>query len=231
MIIAIIPARSGSKRIKNKNIKSFCGLPVISYSIKEALKSKIFDKIVVSTDSSKIAKIAKKYGAEVPYLRSKKLSKNTVGIPDVMKDAVNYYENNNIIIDYACLIYAASPLIKYTDLKKGFNKIKSNKFDFVISISKFVSPIHRSLYIDNKNLIRPLNKKNTYLHSQNFNEFYYDNAQFTFGKKNAWIKNKHTFLVKSSFVKIPSYRSQDIDTLEDWKRSELLYKINKYEKI
>ncbi len=226
MKIAIIPARSGSKRIKNKNIKLFYGQPIISWSILEALKSKIFDKVIVSTDSPKIANIAEKYGAEIPFLRKKKLAKNSIGIPDVMKDAVNFYESRNIKIDYACLIYAASPLISYLDLKKGFKLIKTNKYDFVISVSKFLSPISRSLYVE-KDLIKPTKKKNTYSHSQNLNEYYHDNAQFTFGKKNSWIKNKHTFLVKSSFVKIPSYRSQDIDTLEDWKRSEFLFKMNK----
>ena len=226
MKIAIIPARSGSKRIKNKNIKLFNGHPIISWSIKEAIKSKIFDKVIVSTDSTKIAKISLKYGAEIPFLRKKSLSKDNISIPDVMKDAVNFYENNKINIDYACLIYAASPLINSADLKKGFKLIKSNKYDFVISVSKFLSPINRSLLID-KDLIKPTNKKNTYLHSQGFNEVYHDNAQFTFGKKNAWVKNKHTFLAKSSYVKIPSYRSQDIDTIEDWKRSEILFKINK----
>ena len=225
MKIAIIPARSGSKRIKNKNIKLFNRKPIISWSILEAAKSKIFDKIIVSTDSSKIANIAERYGAEIPFLRKKSLANNNIGIPEVMKDAVNFYENKNMKIDYACLIYAASPLLNYKDLKKGFKLIKTNKYDFVISVSKFLSPIHRSLYIK-KDLIKPVDKKNTYLHSQNFNEHYYDNAQFTFGKKDAWIKNKHTFLVKSSYVKIPSYRSQDIDTIEDWKRSEYLYKLN-----
>jgi len=226
MNIAIIPARSGSKRIKNKNIKLFNGKPIIAWSIMEAKKSKIFDKVVVSTDSKRIAKIACQYGAETPFLRKKSLSGNKVNLPDVIKDALSFYLNKNIKIKYGCLIYATAPLIDSNDLIKGYKLIKKKSYDFVISVTKFEAPIDKSLII-NGDLIKPLNKKNALKHTQKLNEVYYDNAQFTFGKINSWMSSKHTFLAKSSYVKIPSSRSQDIDNLEDWKRAEIIYKINK----
>ncbi len=230
MNIAIIPARSGSKRIKNKNIKKFHGKPIIAWSILEALKAKVFDKVVVSTDSEKIAKIARNYGAVTPYLRSKKLSNDKTNLPVVVEDCIKYFLNKNIKINYACLIYATSPLIDKKDIIKGSNLIKKNKYDFVISVSKFESSVQRAVFLKN-NIIYPQNKKYILTKSQKLKEMYYDNGQFTFGTTKAWLSKKHTFFCKSSIVEIPSIRSQDIDNIDDWKKAEILFKLNKKNKI
>ena len=227
MKIAIIPARSGSKRIKNKNIKLFNGKPIIAWTIKTALKAKIFDKIIVSTDSKKIAKIAKSFGAEVPFLRSKNISDDKTNVGDVIKDAIIFFKNKKIKINYVCLLYATAPLLEKKDLIKGCKLIeKSKKLDFVLSISRFNSPYHRALKIVNNRIV-PNNKKNVNKRSQDLEDLYYDNAQFTFGKTNSWINKKHSFFAKTAYVEIPSFRTQDIDTIEDWKRAEIIFKLLK----
>ena len=224
--ICLIPARAGSKRIKNKNIKKFHGKPIIAWSILEALKAKVFDKVIVSTDSEKIATIARNYGAVTPYLRSKKLSNDKTNLPVVVEDCIQYFLNKNIKINYACLIYATSPLIDKKDIIKGSNLIKKNKYDFVISVSKFESSVQRAVFLKN-NIIYPQNKKYILTKSQKLKEMYYDNGQFTFGTTKAWLSKKHTFFCKSSIVEIPSIRSQDIDNIDDWKKAEILFKLNK----
>lgn len=225
MNIAIIPARAGSKRIKKKNIKVFHGKPIIAWSIQEALKSKLFNKVIVSTDSKKIANISKKYGAEVPYLRGKSLSNNKANINDVIIDVLKYFKDKKIKINYACLIYATAPFLKKKDLIKGFKTIKKNKnLDYVMSVSKFKSNIYRSLKIKNGKIF-PLFKKYISTRTQDLKDLYFDNAQFTFGKASSWIKKKHAYLSKTTYVYIPAHRVQDIDTVEDWKRAQILFKI------
>ncbi len=227
MNIAIIPARAGSKRIKNKNIKLFNGKPIIAWTIQNALKSKLFDKVVVSTDSKKIAKIAKSYGAEIPFLRSKKISDDKTNIGEVIKDTLAFLSNQKIKINYACLLYATAPLMNKNDLIKGYNLIKNNKkLDFVLSISKFNAPYHRALKIKDKKII-PYIKKNVNKRSQDLEDLYYDNAQFTFGKFTSWIKTKHSFFSKTGYIEIPSFRTQDIDNIDDWKRAEIIFKLLK----
>ena len=230
MNIAIIPARSGSKRIKNKNIKKFHGKPIIAWSILEALKAKVFDKVIVSTDSEKIAKIARNYGAVTPFLRSKKLSNDKTNLPVVVEDCIKYFLNKNIKINYACLIYATSPLIDKKDIIKGSNLIKKNKYDFVISVSKFESSVQRAVFLKN-NIIYPQNKKYILTKSQKLKEMYYDNGQFTFGTTKAWLSKKHTFFCKSSIVEIPSMRSQDIDNIDDWKKAEIIFRLLKKKEV
>jgi|TARA_B100001093_G_scaffold518595_1_gene604023 N-acylneuraminate cytidylyltransferase len=230
MNIAIIPARAESKRIKKKNIKIFHGKPIIVWSIQEALKSKLFSKVIVSTDSKKIANLSKKYGAEVPYLRSKSLSNSTANINDVIFDVLKYYKDKKIFFNYASLIYATAPFLKSQDLKKGFNILKKNKkLDYVLSISKFKSAYYRSLKIRG-NKIKPVFKKYIFSRSQLIKDFYFDNAQFTIGRSKSWLKKKHSYISNTSYVYIPSHRSQDIDTIEDWKRSEILFKLLKKKK-
>ena len=134
------------------------------------------------------------------------------------------------MINYACLIYATAPFLKSQDLRKGFRIIKKNKkLDYVLSISKFKSAYYRSLKI-NGNKIKPIFKKYVFSRSQIIKDFYFDNAQFTIGKSESWLKKKHAYISNTSYVYIPSYRSQDIDTIEDWKNSEILFQLLKKKK-
>ena len=126
MNIAIIPARGGSKRIHKKNIKLFCGKPIISYSIEKAILCGVFDKVIVSTDDDEIAETAQKFGAEVPFIRSKDLSDDFTNTHIVIGNAVNFLLNQNLKIDYVCCIYPTAPLILESDLIKGLEQIKKN---------------------------------------------------------------------------------------------------------
>ena len=149
-IICIIPARSGSKRIKNKNIVKFNGKPLISYPIQTAKKSKLFRRIIVSTDSVKIKKIALKYGAEVPYLRSKKLSNDYTGTNDVLKDVIKKLKLQNF--KYVFCIYPTAPLINSRDLKIAFKKMKNKNFSQIVATNKFNFNPLRSFKINKDNI-------------------------------------------------------------------------------
>ena len=184
MNIAIIPARSQSKRIKNKNVKKFMGKPIMAWSIEAAKKSKIFDEIIVSTDSKKISNIAIKYGAKIPFLRSSKLSNDKSNLIEVMSDVAKFYLKKKIKIKYICLIYATSPLLKVNNLIKGYKKIKKNKkLDYVLSASKINGSYFRSFKMLNGR-IYPLFRKNVFKRSQDITDLYYESAQFIFGKAN-----------------------------------------------
>ena len=135
--IAVIPARGGSKRIKNKNIKNFCGKPIIAYSIQAAKKSKLFSRIIVSTDSNRIAKIAKKYGAEVPFTRPKKLSDDYTGTVEVMAHAVNLIKKSDPNILGACCIYPTAPFIQANDLLAAWKIFKSGKWKSVFTATSY----------------------------------------------------------------------------------------------
>ena len=144
MNVAVIPARGGSKRIPHKNIKEFCGKPIIAYSIETAITSKLFDKVIVSTDDKEIAETAKYYGAEVPFVRLASLSDDYTSIGDVMAHAVEWLQQNVEEISAVCLIYATAPLIQKDDLIKAYEIFKTNKWNSVFSGTKFSYPIQRA---------------------------------------------------------------------------------------
>ncbi len=224
MNLAIIPARSGSKRIINKNIKIFEGKPIVCYSISTAKSSGIFDKIIVSTDSVKIASISKKYGADVPFLRSKKLSKDKIGIIEVISQALKKLKIKPNSSTKVCCIYPTAPMLKKEFLKKGYKKLTKN-YDYVLSVRKEDSRILRGFYGDKKRII-PINKKIKNTRSQNLENIYVDSGQFCWGFARSWLSNKGCHELKSTFVDIPDKYVQDIDTIEDWKKA-----IKKFKKL
>ena len=149
-IIAIIPARKGSKRIPNKNIKFFFGKPIIAHTIINLKKTKIFDQIIVSTDSKKIANIAKKYGAKVPFLRPLNLAGDKAGTTEVIAHAVSWLTNNGYRIKNVCCIYPTSVLIQKDDLKLGLKFLKLKKWDYIFSAAAYEHPIFRSFKQNSK---------------------------------------------------------------------------------
>lgn len=221
--IAIIPARGGSKRIPRKNIKNFCGKPMIAYSIEAAINSGCFEQVIVSTDDSEIADIAKQYGAEVPYLRSAKLSDDYATTADVMADAVSRLNNDEI--EFICCIYATAPLLLSDDLIKGFSLLKDNEdADYTFSITEFAFPIQRALKLNNKAQISMFYPEYMSTRSQDLEEGWHDAGQFYWGTRNAWRDKKKIFGENSRGVKLPRIRVQDIDTFQDWEVAEFLYK-------
>ncbi len=221
--ICIIPARGGSKRIPKKNIKEFGGQPIIKYSIDIAKKSQMFDYILVSTDDFEIAKLSKDMGVEVPFIRPKNISDDVSGIKDVVCHAIQYLEEKEKKINKICCLLATAPLVEINDLKLGeilLDKVEKDKFTF--AATKFNFPIQRSFTIRN-HLAFPFDKYSTNMRSQDLEEHYHDAGQFYWGQKDAWF-SKNNFFEYSMPIILPSWRVQDLDTMEDWRRAELIYK-------
>jgi len=222
MNLAIIPARIGSKRIKNKNIKNFEGKPIIYYSILAAKLSGVFDKIIVSTDSLKIASISKKYGADVPFLRSKELSKDNIGIIEVISKVLKKLKIKPNLSTKVCCIYPTAPMLNKNFLIKGYKQLTQN-YDYVLSVKREDSRILRGFYINKKTII-PINKKTKNIRSQNLKNLYLDAGQFCWGFAKSWLSNKGCHELKSTFIDIPDKYVQDIDTIEDWKKAIIKFK-------
>lgn len=224
MYLAIIPARSGSKRIKNKNIKSFFGYPIIRYPIRQAILSKLFKKIIVSTDSQKIKRISIKYGASVPFLRSKSLSNDFTPIAKVLFNVIENIKNE-FVPEYFCLIYATAVLIDKKDLIKSIKILKKNKniADGICSVCKYNLPIQRAFKINKKKFLEYIDKKYSLQRSQDLEESYYDAANFAWFNTKSFLKRKGSNLSVLPYI-IPKNKAQDIDNIEDWKIAKKLYK-------
>lgn len=227
MNLAIIPARSGSKRIPNKNIKLFNGKPLISFSIEKAIKSKIFDEIIVSTDSKKIATISEKYGAKIPFIRPKNLSDDKTRITKVIKHALLWFKERNYAIDYACCIYATNPLLDIKYLKKGYNELIKSKKNFSLSVCKYNHPIQRALTINNKGNLNSINPIKISKRTQDLKDYYFDAGQFIWGTNNAFINLLEPLSKHSKPIIIPSYKTCDVDDLDDFRTAEKYYLLNK----
>jgi pseudaminic acid cytidylyltransferase len=224
MNIAIIPARGGSKRIPRKNIKDFYGKPMIAYSIEAAINSGLFDRIIVSTDDKEISEVALEYGAEVPFIRPNNLSNDQAATVPVIKHAIEkMLEIEGVIGDYVCCIYATAPFIDKEDMKIGFEKLLSHKADYVVPVTTFDYPVQRALVCED-NLISMLDEDNAWVRSQDLEEMYHDVGQFYWGKTEAWLSEKSLLSNSSSYIKLERWKVQDIDSMEDWKRAEIMFK-------
>ena len=219
MNLCIIPARGGSKRIPKKNIKNFCGKPLISYSIEVAKKSNLFDRIIVSTDSQEIAQVAQQYGAEI-QIRPDYLSDDYTGTGEVIEYVIDTLEKK---YEYVCCIYATAPFLQEQYLKEGFEKLKNTNACASFGVTSFEYPIQRAFKIKN-NRCEMFDKNNFYKRSQDLEEAYHDVGQFYWYKQNC--QSNDIFFGKDTIpIIIPRYLVQDIDTMEDFIRAEMMYKI------
>lgn len=226
--IAIIPARGGSKRIPRKNIKEFSGLPIIAHSITTALASGCFEKVIVSTDDHEIAKIALQYGADVPFLRPNVIADDYSGTIPVIAHAIDFYKQQNQFWDYACCLYATAPFVRVEDIQAGAKLIDDENsvgqnIRYVFSVAEYSYPIQRALSRSATGITGMLNPENFNLRSQDLVTSYHDAGQFYWGKADAWLNQEPIFNVNALSVVLPHYRVQDIDTLDDWKRAELMH--------
>ena len=224
-IVAIIPARGNSKRIPGKNYKKFNGKSIIINTIEKLKKSRMFDRIIVSTDSKKIASISKRYGAEIPFMRPKFLSDDYASDALVMSHSVMFLVKEAYQFDYVCCVYAPNPFLQISDLKKGFKKIKLSKLNYVFSATLYRFPFFRSFTFSRKKGINMLFNKNYGKRSQNLKQIICDAGQFYWGNKEAWLREKNLFTKDSDIIMVPEWRYHDLDTLDDWKRAELNYQI------
>jgi len=224
--IAIIPARGGSKRIPRKNIKDFCGKPIITYSIEAAISSGVFDEVMVSTDDQEIADISIKCGAKVPFFRSRENSTDMAMTVPVLIEALDEYKKLEQNFEYCCCIYPCAPFVDPKRIKDGMNLLISKNADSVLPIVKFSYPPLRGLVIRNNNL-QMMFPKNYNIRSQDLESMYHDAGQFYCLNTESLRKDQKLFCGNSLPIILPEIEVQDIDTIEDWEIAELKYKILK----
>ncbi len=197
----------------------------MSFPIKAAIESNCFDKIIVSTDDEEIAELAMSLGAEVPFIRPTEISDDFTGIIPVMRDAIEKSQFLYGKIDYACCIYATSPLISDKDLAAGYNAIQKSGCDYAFSVTSYAFPIQRAIKINTQGNIAMFYPEHFITRSQDLEEAWHDAGQFYWGTADAWCKERPIFEKRSLPIKVPRYRVQDLDTLEDWYRAELMFRI------
>lgn len=223
MTIAIIPARGGSKRIPRKNIRPFCGQPMIQYAIDAARASGCFEHVFVSTDDAEIAEVARSCGAEVPFLRNPMLADDHTGTGAVVIDSIRQLQALGVAADTYCCIYATVPLIRASDLRDAHQRLLSSEADFAFSAAAFGFPIQRALQVQESGCVTPFWPENMTKRSQDLTPAYQDAGQFYWGRREAWLTGKSVFGGTGLAQILPRYRVVDIDTEEDWRLAELLY--------
>lgn len=223
MNLAIIPARIGSKRIPKKNIKSFLGKPIISYSILSALESGIFDEVMVSTDDLVVADIAKENGASVPFMRSRENSNDTATTSDVILEILNTYGSSGRFFSNVFCIYATAPFITCTLLRNAYDALVSNpEVNTVIPVVRYSYPPQRGIYI-NDGIAEMCHPEYMNTRSQDLQAIYHDSGQFYAFKTDCFMKSHNLWSGKIKTIILPETMVQDIDTPEDWALAELKY--------
>ena len=220
--IAIITARGGSKRIPKKNIKDFCGKPIIAYSIEAAISSKLFDEVMVSTDSEEIAEIAKKYGASVPFMRSAETSNDYATTNDVLIEVFNEYEKRGQEFDIAVCIYPTAPFVTADKLKRAIDMVEKDGADAVTPVVQFSFPPQRA-FIIRDNALEYQYPENASVRSQDLEAVYHDCGQFYVMRPYNILHDVESTMTMPLIMK--ESEVQDIDTIEDWKIAEIKYKL------
>ncbi len=220
---AVIPARGGSKRIPLKNIKEFLGHPLIYYSIKAALDSELFEHVIVSTDSEEIAEISEHLGAEIPFIRDKKLADDFTGTADVTKDAYTRMCSLGFDADTVCTIYATAPLLTGEYLKKAYKQFQQDNADYLYACCEFPFPIQRAQFLDKNKIPTPVMPQYMSWRSQDLPKTYQDAGLFYFYSKNYFIDPQTAPLSLRGF-EMPRHRVIDIDTKEDWDYAQAMVK-------
>lgn len=226
--LAVITARGGSKRIPGKNIKEFCGKPIIAYSIEAALESGVFDEIMVSTDSREIAEIAIRYGASVPFMRSTATADDYATTSEVLLEVIGQYEKRAIFFDVICCIYPTAPFVTGEKLAKAMELLKMTDVDTVIPVTAFSYSPQRGMIMNGKYIEM---KYPEYMdtRTQDLEKIYHDSGQFYCFETDSFKKNKRLMAGNVVPLVLPEMEVQDIDTLEDWKMAELKYRMMKKE--
>ncbi|GGA40931.1 pseudaminic acid cytidylyltransferase [Pelagibacterium lentulum] len=223
MRLAVIPARGGSKRIPRKNIRTFCGKPMIGWSIETARQSECFDRIVVSTDDEEIAEIARSYDAEVPFLRPAQLSDDHTGTIPVIAHAIEWYSEHGLAPEQVCCIYATAPFMTADDLRKALDMLIQDDCEYVFPVASYGFPIQRAIRLTENGRAEMFYPEQFSTRSQDLEEAFHDAGQFYWGCSTAWAEGKPIFSADAVPLILPRHRVQDIDTPEDWSRAELMF--------
>ncbi len=222
MSICIIPARGGSKRIPRKNIKDFCGKPMIRWSIDAAIESGCFDRILVSTDDAEISDYAVSAGVEVPFQRPAELSDDHTGTTAVVQHMLQWLSETAAVPVLTCCLYATAPFVRAQDILRGRDAL--GDADFALPVTSFPFPIQRAVRITATGRVEMFQPENFAMRSQDLEDAYHDVGQFYWGQSTAWRQGKAIFNSDTKPVLIARHRAQDIDTPEDWLHAEALFK-------
>ena len=225
MKICLIPARGGSKRIPRKNIRSFCGKPMIAWSIAAAHASGCFDQVLVSTDDEEIADVARVHGALVPFLRPAHLADDHADTKDVMAHVVGWIENQDMQCDALCCLYATAPFVQAEDLQRSLQLLNDSRPETVVfAATSFPFPIQRAIHLDADGYSAMFQPECFASRSQDLVEAYHDAGQFYWATPQTWGKVINLFEGMRPLI-LPRWRVQDIDNEEDWTRAELLHQL------
>jgi N-acylneuraminate cytidylyltransferase len=225
MNVAIIPARGGSKRIPRKNIRPFCGRPMIAWSIEAAINSGLFERIIVSTDDPEIAEITSQLGAEAPFERPADLANDHAGTLPVIRHAVDWLMQHGSPVTHACCIYATAPFLRVEDLRNSRIIMQDPELHFVFSITRFAFPIQRALKLDTQNSLSMYWPEHELSRSQDLPAAYHDAGQFYWGTADAWRTQDRIYSSKCRGHELPEERVQDIDTESDWRVAEMKFRL------
>jgi pseudaminic acid cytidylyltransferase len=221
--IAVIPARGGSKRIPRKNIRMFCGKPIIAYSISAAQQTGLFDQVVVSTDDEEIATVAREFGATTPFIRPKEIADDFTGTNAVVKHAVAWFNAQSNEVTHACCLYATAPLVQANFITQGYEALSRSDAAFAFSVTSYAFPIQRAVRITPDGRVDAIYPEHRMTRSQDLEHAYHDAGQFYWGTARAFLEDMPVFAPHSIGVILPRHLVQDIDTLEDWDQAELMY--------
>ncbi|WP_407151440.1 pseudaminic acid cytidylyltransferase [Bradyrhizobium sp. ORS 86] len=224
MKIAVIPARGGSKRIPRKNIREFCGKPIIAYSIEAALATGLFDQVVVSTDDDEIAAVAHQFGASIPFMRPKVIADDFTGTNAVVRHAVEWFIAQKHNVTHACCIYATAPLIRPLFIQEGHDALLASDAAFAFSVTGYAFPIQRAVRLGSGGRVDALYPEHRMARSQDLEPAYHDAGQFYWGTARAFLDDVPLFSPQSIGVPLPRTLVQDIDTPEDWEIAEFMYR-------
>ena len=220
--VAVIPARGGSKRIPRKNARLFLGTPLIARTVQTVIGTGLFERIIVSTDDDEIASLAASSGAEVPFVRPAMLSDDHTGTREVIRHAIAELESQGRVYGLICSIYATAVLLRPEDLRAARDVLISERANFVFSATTFAYPIQRALRVCGDGSVAMLHPEHRVTRSQDLEETYHDAGQFYWGTSEAWMSDEQMFGRGSRIHYLPRWRVQDIDTVEDWDRAEMM---------
>lgn len=221
---AIITARGGSKRVPGKNIRNFCGKPIIAYSIEAAIDSGLFEEVMISTDSEKIAEIGKKYGAVVPFMRSEKTSDDFADTTDVLNEVIEMYRERGVEFDVLCCIYPTAPFITPEKLQKSYDLLQDENVYNVVPMVPFSFPPQRGMLCNENGFVEPVDVVGINARSQDLPVIYHDCGQFYWMKTGEYLKNQDILNNHTKPFLVPETEVQDIDNETDWVIAEIKYK-------
>ena len=224
MRIAVVPARGGSQRIPRKNIRPFCGRPMIAWTLEAARTSGLFDRVLVSTDDSEIARVTEEWGAECPFVRPAALADDHATTTDVIAHATRWALEAGWQLDAVCCLYATAPFIDAQDLRRGLDALYSEEWAYAIAVAEFAAPIFRAFTQRTDGGLEMFFPERFDSRSQDLPRALHDAAQFYWGQPAAWVEGRRVFDRWTVPIVIPRWRVQDIDEPEDWLRAEMLFR-------